>query len=206
MDDAAAWHVLTPLLRPYLPWSSGAMRPAGLVRVLNEVWFRPAPFVLELGSGASTVVLARLLRELGGGALLAVEHDPRWADRIRQQLAREQLDAVASVALAPLDRSRQVWAGTPWYDEAVLAAARPGRQVDVLVVDGPPAWQPGTEHSRYPALAVLAGWLAPGAAIVLDDIERAGEQTVLDRWRVEHDLRFELDPQAGIAIGTWPEG
>lgn len=157
--------------------------------MLNEVWFRPAPIVLELGSGASTVVLARLLRELGGGALVAVEHDMRWADRIRHQLAHERLDA-ASVVFAPMGPHRDGWDDAEWYAEAVLTAALPDRPLDVLVVDGPPAWQPGTEHARYPALPVLAGRLAPGAAVVLDDVERAGEQAVLERWRAEHDLVF----------------
>lgn len=67
LDDAAAWHALTPLLRPYLPWSAGSMRPAGLVLVLNDVWFRMPELIVELGSGMSTLVVARLLRELERG-------------------------------------------------------------------------------------------------------------------------------------------
>lgn len=144
LDDAAAWHVLSPLLRPYLPWSSGAMRPAGLVRVLNEVWFRPAPFVLELGSGASTVVLARLLRELGGGALVAVEHDMRWAGRIRHQLVHERLAAVASVVLAPLGQHRDGWDDAEWYAEAVLTA---GHRTFALPGAGGPG-RPARPRSR----------------------------------------------------------
>jgi len=60
------------------------MRPAGLVTVLNEVWLRSPALIVELGSGVSIVVLARLLAELGSGHLLAVEHDEAWASRVQR--------------------------------------------------------------------------------------------------------------------------
>ncbi len=176
------------------------MRPSGLLAILGEVWFRAAPHVVELGSGVSTLVLARLLRELGAGSLVAVEHDPMWAGRISDQLRREGLAEVASVTLAPLRPNPRSWDGNAWYDETALA----GPDVDVLVVDGPPAWQPGFSHARYPALGALAARLAPGAAIVVDDIERAGEQDLLARWSSEHGIAFLQHPEAGVAVGHWP--
>lgn len=203
LDDAAAWHALAPLLRPYLPWTSGAMRPAGLATVLDNVWFRTPAQVVELGSGVSTVVLARLLRELGTGHLLAVEHDDSWATRIQRQLDREGLSDVAAVVRAPLRPHVRAWDDTGWYDEDLLAAAVGQQPIDLLVVDGPPAWQPGAEHARYPALGSLAGRLAPGARIVLDDIERAGEREVLARWQQEHDVVFDVHTAAGVAVGAW---
>ncbi len=206
LDDAAAWHVLAPLLGPYLPWSTGAMRPAGLVTVLNDVWFRTPELVLELGSGVSTVVVARLLRQLGTGRLLAVEHDESWAHRVQRQLDREGLADVAGVVRASLRPHEGAWGDTHWYDEVALSTAvdEAGRPIEVLVVDGPPAWQPGAEHARYPALGSLAGRLAAGARIVLDDIERAGETDVLARWQREHPVVFDVDTAAGVAVGIWP--
>lgn len=208
VDDIAAMCALGPLLRPYLPWTSGAMRPAGLVTVLNGVWFRAPGMLVELGSGVSTVVVARLLRELGTGHLLAVEHDSSWAVRMRRQLDREGLAEVAHVVHAPLRRHERAWDDTQWYDEAVLSAAlaAAGRPIDVLVVDGPPAWRPGAGHTRYPALGSLASWLTPGALIVLDDIDRTGEREVLARWEAEHPVGFVVHPAAGVAVGTWDPG
>lgn len=206
LDDDAAWHVLGPLLTPYLPWSTGALRPSGLVTVLNEIWFRRPRLVLELGSGMSTIVTGRLLRELGTGLLLAVEHDDAWADRVQAQLRREGLTDRASVVHAPLRTCEQSWDGSKWYDETALDAAldAAGDPIEVLVVDGPPAWQIGAGHARFPALDVLAHRLAPGAAVVLDDIERAGEQEVLERWRQEHGVDFVTYQGTGIALGSWP--
>ncbi len=205
LDDRAAWHVLGPLLTPYLPWSTGALRPSGLVTVLNEIWFRRPRLVLELGSGMSTIVTARLLRELGTGRLLAVEHDDAWTDRVQAQLQREGLADLAQVVRAPLGPNERCWGDTEWYDEAALSAALDdvGDPVEVLVIDGPPAWRPGTEHARYPALGLLASRLAPGAAVVLDDVERPGEQDVFARWRHEHGLDLDLRPGTGVAVGVW---
>lgn len=210
LDDSAAWHALNSLQGPYLPWSTGAMRPAGLVTVLNEVWFGCPGLIVELGSGLSTVVLARLLRELQTGHLLAVEHDEAWATRVERQLDREDLAALASVVRAPLGPNERAWDSCEWYDEDALLTAIEGSptsapRIDVLVVDGPPAWQPGAEHARYPALGALGTRLAPGARIVLDDVERAGEQAVLARWQDEHGLTFDVRPGTGVAVAVWPE-
>jgi hypothetical protein len=61
--DADAWQILSPLLvhGGYLPWTTGSMRPAGLVEVCNEIVHGDRTRVLECGSGVSTVLLARLL-------------------------------------------------------------------------------------------------------------------------------------------------
>ena len=54
------------------------MRPAGLVMVCNDIVLGDRRRVVELGSGLSTVLLARLLAQrppVGGFTLVAVEHD-----------------------------------------------------------------------------------------------------------------------------------
>jgi hypothetical protein len=72
-----------------------------------------------------------------------------------------------------------------------------------LLVDGPPAGEPGSERSRYPAVPALADRLAAGALIVLDDIDRPGEQWVLEAWQREAELRFERRPELRLAVANW---
>jgi hypothetical protein len=38
--------------------------------------------------------------------------------------------------------------------------------------------------------------------VICDDALRPGERWVLDRWRAEYGLSFELDEAAGIAHGA----
>jgi Methyltransferase domain len=196
-EDLHAWHVLRPLLDvgPYLPWSSGAMRPAGLVTVCNAIVSDARTSVVECGSGASTVLLARLLRERGAGTLVSIEHDAGWAALTTDLLRRERLDAAARVVHAPLTGD------PPWYAPEPLEGALPD-SVDLLVVDGPPAFEPGHEHRREPALGFFEERLADGAAVVLDDLQRAGEREVLARWEARGAWRFQVHEAAGVAVGT----
>lgn len=203
-EEQIALQMLRPLLDAggYLPWNSGAMRPSALVTICNEIVLGGRRRVVELGSGSSTVLLARLLREQGDGATLdAIEHHEGWATWVRARLAREGLDAVARVTTAPLRPHPLGRDGLPWYAREPLAAALAGEPVELLLVDGPPAFEPADALARYPALPALLPFLAPDALVVLDDVVRAGETEVLERWERETDFSFERRPPEAIALG-----
>jgi predicted O-methyltransferase YrrM len=205
--DLIALGVLSPLLATggYLPWSSGAMRASGLVTICNEIVLGGRRRILELGAGASTLLLARLLREGGSDARLdAIEHDADWADWVTRRLAAEDLSSVATVTFAPLEPHPHSWGGLPWYAQAPLAATLEGDPVDLLIVDGPPAHDPAAAHARYPALPAVAPFLTPDAVVVLDDIVRGGEAEILGRWERETAFRFERRALEGIALGRDP--
>jgi predicted O-methyltransferase YrrM len=200
--DLHAWAILRPLLDAggYLPWSEGAMRPSGLVEVCNEIVLGPRRRVLELGSGVSTILLARLLRTTGG-TLVAVEHDAGWRDWVAARLAAEGLEHIAAVVHAPLEPTPV--SDLPWYAADGLAAALSDGPPDLLVVDGPPAFLPQDAHARFPALPLLLDRLAPEATIVLDDLARPGERAVLQRWEREHPPRFEVRTATGLAVARY---
>lgn len=179
-SDAVAMAQLAALPGPMLPWTAWSMRPAAVVAVLSEVIVFERREVLECGSGSTTILLARLLAQRGdGGRITALEHDPGWAALIERQLRREGLAEIASVRCAPL-------AEDGWYADADGPGA-----VDLLLVDGPPAHEPGRGEARLPALPRVWPRLAASASVVLDDVDRAGEQAVLERWERDHPLRFE---------------
>lgn len=193
--DLHAWHVLSPLLVQggYLPWTTGSMRPAGLVAVCNEITHGARTRIVECGCGVSTVVLARLLRERGSGTLTALEHDRHWATLVEDHLRRENLDAIARVLHAPLR-------GEPkWYD--LGSSEEIPEEVDLLVIDGPPAFDPGHDTRRAPALPWFSDRLVAGATVILDDINRPGEREVIASWEASSDWRFLLNEAAGVAVG-----
>jgi hypothetical protein len=205
--DLIGLEILRPLLSagPYLPWSSGAMRASGLVSICNEIVLGQRRRIVELGSGTSTVLLARLLREQDrGGTLHAVEHHAGWADRVNEMLAAEDLSSVARVTLAPLAPHPHGQDGLPWYDASALAAVLAGAPVEVLIVDGPPAFEPGDALARYPALPACLPHLAPDAVVVLDDVIRAGEAEIVERWEALSPYRFDRRADEGIAFGRVP--
>jgi hypothetical protein len=193
--DLHCWHVLGPLLAAggYLPWSTGSMRPAGLVAVCNEIVHGARTQIVECGSGVSTVLLARLLRERQAGRLVALEHDRRWGRLVEDLLRRESLDTIARVLHAPLQGE------PPWYAPAGLREVPDG--VDLLIVDGPPACEPGHGTRRQPALPRFDERLVAGATVILDDLNRAGERQVIATWEASTDWRFTVDENAGVAVG-----
>lgn len=182
--DAVALLTLAALPGPFLPWTAFSMRPAAIAAVLTEIVLGDREVIVELGSGNSTIYMARLIRQRASGAhILSVDHDAEWAARTRASLEREGLSHVATVVNAPLRNG--------WYDPACLPAME---SVDLLVVDGPPAYEPGTGRSREPALDHFAAALTADATIILDDARRPGEQAVIAAWEARHNRAFTLQP------------
>lgn len=182
-------------------WSESAMRPAALATVCEEIAARRAPWMVECGSGFSTLALAAALRARDG-RLVSLEHDPAWAERVRSELVAAELDRFARVVHAPLAPHPLARDGLEWYAARALVTL-PAR-IDVLLVDGPPAFAPGHGLSRYPALPALADRLAPGATVVLDDIDRPGELEVLRAWERDHGVAFQVRSAERIALVTAP--
>ncbi len=157
--------------------------------------------IVECGSGRSTIVLARRLAELEDGSVHSLEHDAAWALRTRAQLAAEKLDR-AEVIDAPLERHPLAGETGGWYSLAELV--RLPAEIDLLLIDGPPAGDPALRRSRQPAVPALSDRLKPGATILLDDAGRPGEAEALAIWSREHELEFQLDPDHGFATARWP--
>jgi len=192
--DVHAWAALAALPGGYLPWSSGAIRPSALVLLLNDALVLGRETIVECGGGVSTLYFARLLAQRGGGRVVTLEHDPLWAAFLTAALAREGLADRVALVYAPLDPS------TGWYRKSEVADALAAAPIDLLLVDGPPAHEPGSELARHPALPTFLPALAEDATIALDDLPRPGEREVLARWERETDLRFERFDEQGLAL------
>src|SRR3954454_2746330 len=134
--DVLAMQALAPLSSGYLPWSQAAMRPSGLVAVLNDIVINNRSSVVECGGGVSTFYIARLLKSRGGH-IYSIENDETWANLLQKSLDDEGLHEQATVVYAPLAKTQYSWDGAQWYDEKKLAPIIAGPKVDLLLVDGP---------------------------------------------------------------------
>lgn len=204
LNDLWAMQALSPLSPRYVPWTRLALRPAGIVAVLNEIVINRRLRIVECGGGISTIYVGRLLKERGEGHLHTIEHDEAWAGYLRRQLKEEGLDrrvSVTSADLVPI-RVGTMTAVRPWYDRAQLEAVTAEAPIDLLVVDGPPAEGSALQDARYPALPVFRELFAEDFTVILDDINRLGEQEVLRRWESEVEIGFQRRFARGrIAVG-----
>jgi predicted O-methyltransferase YrrM len=153
-----------------------------LTLVADHILAAKPKTVVEFGTGASTLIVAKALELAGGGAFTSFEQHPEFVQATRDWLAQHDLEAdLRAVQLSP---SPAGWSGL-WYDHGELPAS-----IDFLLIDGPP-W---TIHPfTRGAAATVFDRIAPGGTIMLDDAARPGERVVARRWRREWpDFEFRL--------------
>ena len=181
---------------PYdaLPYLGSWKADTGLLTLLVDhiLGHRPR-LVVEFGTGASTLVLARAMQQAGGGTLISFDQHADFVDATRQWLADYGLEA--DLRAAPLARSPDGWPGL-WYDHGPLP-----KGIDLMLIDGPP-WS--VHPLTRGAAASLFDHMAPGGTVMLDDAARPGERFVARRWRrMRPDFEFVLDRSGtkGTLIG-----
>lgn len=180
-------------LRGPLPRLGGWAASADfLLEILRHLIRHKPETVVELGSGASTLVIARMLQRVGRGHLYSLDHDPEYAARTRALLADHGLSDHATVIDAPLEGygANGSSASATWYSLKGL----PLREVDLLVIDGPPD-VPG-QLTRLPASSALFPKLTPGGTVIADDTRRESGQETLRRW-IEEFPEWSVEQNQG---------
>ncbi len=178
-EDAA---MLAPVLAPaHTPLGTWAVEP-DFLRLLAAELSRDPIGVVELGSGASTLLMASVRRDRGGPPVISIDHDPAFAERTRAALARAGLERHVNVHVAPLKGTIVGGEQLVWYDIETLARVLPPR-IDLLVVDGPPSTAP---RARWPAVELLAERLSGRCVVLLDDGRRRDETATAMSWTRRH--------------------
>ncbi|MEV7005545.1 class I SAM-dependent methyltransferase [Streptosporangium sp. NPDC051022] len=132
--------------------------------------------IVECGSGSSSVWMGYLAERIGA-TIIALEHDPRYAEASRDLVRAHGLSGVVEVRDAPLQPWESEGRTYPWYS---LDALDDIEDVGLVFVDGPPG-DTGPD-ARYPALPLLLPRCAEQVAIFLDDAAREGDRAVSDHW------------------------
>lgn len=176
-----------------LPESDWTLSRATLQVLVSHLEEHRPPHVLEVGSGSSTVVLARYA-QAHEAQVTVLEHDVTYADRTDALLRQYGLRDVVDLHCAPL---RPFHTGTEqflWYD--IDLAAELNAPVDFALIDGPPL-----RHGREAVLFALARHLAGGWTAWLDDGFRTHEIKCLHRWAAH--CQFAAERQAFDDKGLW---
>lgn len=138
--------------------------------------------VVELGSGASSLIAARALQLWGGGTLHSYDQHADFVEATHAWLSEHGIEA--RMHHAPLGPAPGGWPGY-WYRLSALPDV-----IDLLIIDGPP-W--AVHPYVRGAAEMLFGRLAVGGVILLDDAARPGERVVARRWRRNWpNFRFDL--------------
>lgn len=173
-----------------LPPTGGWAASADVLVLLHQLVRDERPrHVLECGSGASTLILAYALRDIGGATLTTLEHDAGYLDSTRELLRHHGLSDAVDLRLAPLVPVETGTEGERWYEPEQL----PSGPIDLIFIDGPPS-NSGTA-ARAPALELVADRLAPDVTIVVDDYLRPGDRDTVISW---------MEQEPGFTLETYP--
>ena len=214
--DVLAVEAMRPLGGGFTPWTSFSLRPAALLTVLNEIDFREPRVVVELGSGSSTLYIARLLARHQDcrARLVTIESNDEWARYISALVEREELGRVVDLVQSPLvdwsdgnfdpeEVEPAFFLPDRWYDAAPVLTAIGADEIGLLLVDGPPG---GRTLSRYPAIPVLRDRLAADAVVMLDDANRPAEMEIVRRWSQLLAIDFTIYQRMSLAVGRLAGG
>lgn len=178
-EDAA---LVAPMLAPaQVSLGTWAVEPDFLRLLASELSHDPEG-VVELGSGASTILMAAVRRDRGGPPVISIDHDPSFAERTRAALGRAGLQEHAEVHVAPLQHTTLQGRDVSWYDRRTLERVLPAR-IDLLVVDGPPST---VRRARWPAVELLSDRLGDTCVVLLDDGRRRDETATAMLWARRH--------------------
>ena len=148
--------------------------------------------VVELGCGASSLVIAKALEANGGGRLTSLDQHADFLAATARWLAEYGL--APAMRHAPIVEDASEWSHS-WYALPPLPA-----EIDLLVIDGPPWTLNPFVRGRA---EVLFDRIRPGGMVLLDDAARPGERVVAQRWkRAWPQFEFRLLPGAkGTLVG-----
>jgi hypothetical protein len=184
------WGLLGLLGQPgrLLPRLDGGAMDPDAVYALAELVARSEPsIVVELGPGASTVVLGLTAASLTGPMQIwSLESEPDWVAHAERLVAYHSIPRCHVVAAPLVEQSVGTWAGT-WYSPEAVALI-PDR-IDLLIVDGPKNVR--QNDARFPAYAAFQARLAPGSHVFVHDTDRDDETKMVKAWTEDPALSQE---------------
>lgn len=152
---------------------------------------------LEMGSGVSTLIMARCMEQNGKGHVYSIEHDPKFAAQTERMLAEYGLRHRATVCVAELANQDIDARECLWYDRGCIPDLE---RIDLLVIDGPPGDL--DKEIRYPALPAFCHKQPVGGLVLLDDYGREGERRVSRKWLEAFPAyrSLEVETEKGLLV------
>lgn len=181
---------LLDLNAPIPSTRSWAASPDVLLTLLDFAKRTKPARILDLGSGMSTLVLAK---SAPASTIISIDNSAEYAGKTREVLAAHGISNV-DIRVAPLMPHSS---GVDWYD---LSQLHDISNIDLLFIDGPPGSK--NPKARHPAIAECLAKLSPRAIVVIDDAGRDGEKDLAHEFAKalpNHTLEF-LAHEKGTAV------
>jgi len=193
-------------LQPRIPYPSfGGWAISGdcAQRLVRLILLRRPTWIIEAGSGLSTLLAAQALELIGGeGQIISLEHEKKWLERSSSLVADHGVTHRSTIVHAPLVDAHIGLDVFRWYD---LTGVTLPEQAEIIFIDGPP--KATGPLARYPALPLLFENLSSDGLLLMDDAARPEERAAVDRWKEEFpgiEITFHGDSKGSVEVHKGP--
>jgi len=188
---------------PYPPFGGWAIGGDCAQRLVSLIFSLRPRWILEAGSGLSTILAAQCLDRIGSdGMVISLEHEKKWLEETQAGLAQHEVSHRSQLHHTPLVDIELGGEGLAWYD---IGSIKLPDEVGLIFIDGPP--KAVGPLARYPAVPLLYDRLKLGGVILMDDAARAEELSAINRWKEEFpSLEFQMhsDSKGTVEITKAP--
>lgn len=181
-DDALPVFLLHTIFHSgkYLPFTSSALKMRFLACICNDIVVNDRKNYLEFGCGLSTVIIARLIKHNNLTTnILSIEEDLGWITYIKAILEDEGLDNIVTLVHAPTCKSENLTNSFEYKGSALEEALELRANFDVVLIDGPAAWEPNKINSRISTHKLIKHKLAQQVTVFIDNANRVGEKKLI---------------------------
>jgi predicted O-methyltransferase YrrM len=169
------------------------MKTYGLAFLRNEMVLNKRYSIIEFGSGLSTLFMALVVKRFSlPTKIITIESETAWVDRIEKKIYEMDLSSIITVVPATIIPMPSLGKENNWYDLNHLPSSiLNSSPFDMVVIDGPPAYNENISLSRFMALPFIKNLLCDKYSIFLDDADRKGEKTVMSMWKQQFGFDFK---------------
>jgi len=160
----------------YLPFTSSSLKMKPLACVINNIVVHNRKSILEMGSGISTIIIARLfkLNEINGH-ILSIDENYEWQKIISNFIKEEKLEQYVTFINAPVEKTKNL-ENSYGYNKVVVKNALQEKYFDLILIDGPSAWSSSNIMSRASNFELFENNLQENFTIFIDNADRSGEK------------------------------
>lgn len=182
IQSARITNFLAPLLVnfSYLPLTDAAAGPHYYAHILNDIIINNKKSIVDIGSGISTILIARLLKINNiSASIISIDHDKNWQNIVSSILKRDGVDQYVTFIDSPIIKSNEY----TWYDKTKIVFPD-DYSIDTLLIDGPIGI---TAHlARFEAVPFLKKYLSRNCyTIYLHDTDRPDEKEIVRLWAMD---------------------
>jgi predicted O-methyltransferase YrrM len=186
----------------FLPFTTSSLKFRALACICNDLVVNQRKNYLEFGAGLSTILVARLIKKNGLKAhVYSLEEDKGWIEYIQHIIDKEGLTQFVTLFHLPTYPSSSLSQAYLYDFETLKSQLDSSTHFDIILVDGPAAWEKHKVNSRLGNAQFIANAIAPEATVFIDNANREGEKKLVAKLSQDCQVKpIYIDPTFAVLV------